>query len=158
MDEDTADGKPRGFFTCTTPPSDTQDTHASPEPPPPAPTPPIITPNPRLGIHGAAIRGSSLSAPTREWWEVSHQRALRRGPLPLDAGPVTRGAGSGFQFDVPEHLPGSPLCPANGRHKSGGTGVCVYHGRGKAKSLLRDADRVSPSELGLLHGYESAMP
>ncbi|KAM4060366.1 hypothetical protein HRG_002064 [Hirsutella rhossiliensis] len=158
LDEDTADGKPRGFFTCTTPPSDTQ---ASPAPPPS--TSPILAPSPRPGIHGAAFRGSSLSAPTREWWEVSPQRALRRGPRPLAAGPVaSRGAGAGggsnFQFDVPEHLPNSPLCPAHSRHKSGGTGVCVYHGRGKAKSLLRDADRVSAAETSLSHGYESAMP
>lgn len=34
-----------------------------------------------------------------------------------------------FDFDLPEHLPSSPMCPANKRHRSGGTGVCVYHGR-----------------------------
>lgn len=36
-----------------------------------------------------------------------------------------------FEFDLPEHLPTSPMCPANKKHKSGGTGVCVYHGRSK---------------------------
>jgi hypothetical protein len=30
-----------------------------------------------------------------------------------------------FALTVPEHLPNSPLCPANPRHVSGGTGVCV---------------------------------
>lgn len=31
-----------------------------------------------------------------------------------------------FEFDVPEHLPSSPMCPANPRNvKSGGKGVCV---------------------------------
>ncbi|OCL12500.1 hypothetical protein AOQ84DRAFT_373023 [Glonium stellatum] len=34
-----------------------------------------------------------------------------------------------FQWDVPEHLPGSPLCPLSPMHKSGGKGICVYHGR-----------------------------
>ena len=36
-----------------------------------------------------------------------------------------------FELNVPEHLPSSPLCPRNPKHKSGGKGVCVYHGRNK---------------------------
>lgn len=36
-----------------------------------------------------------------------------------------------FDFNVPEHLPNSPLCPKNPKHRSGGKGVCVYHGRNK---------------------------
>lgn len=36
-----------------------------------------------------------------------------------------------FEFDMPEHLPNSPMCPTNKKHKSGGTGVCVFHGRRK---------------------------
>lgn len=35
-----------------------------------------------------------------------------------------------FEF-IDDHLPNSPMCPANKKHKSGGTGVCVYHGRRK---------------------------
>ncbi len=34
-----------------------------------------------------------------------------------------------FELDVPDHLPGSPLCPRSPMHKSGGKGTCVYHGR-----------------------------
>lgn len=34
-----------------------------------------------------------------------------------------------FQIDVPDHLPNSPLCPLHPKNKSGGTGICVYHGR-----------------------------
>lgn len=37
-----------------------------------------------------------------------------------------------FELNVPEHLPGSPLCPRSPLHKSGGKGVCVYHGRNKS--------------------------
>lgn len=37
-----------------------------------------------------------------------------------------------FELNVPEHLPNSPLCPKNPKHRSGGKGVCVYHGRNKA--------------------------
>jgi hypothetical protein len=36
-----------------------------------------------------------------------------------------------FDWIVPDHLPGSPLCPISPKHKSGGKGICVYHGRNK---------------------------
>ncbi|KAL8813852.1 MAG: hypothetical protein Q9223_006882 [Gallowayella weberi] len=36
-----------------------------------------------------------------------------------------------FELNVPEHLPSSPLCPRHPKHKSGGKGICVYHGRNK---------------------------
>lgn len=36
-----------------------------------------------------------------------------------------------FELNMPEHLPSSPLCPRHPKHKSGGKGVCVYHGRNK---------------------------
>ncbi|KAI1192139.1 hypothetical protein F5B17DRAFT_445051 [Nemania serpens] len=80
--------------------------------PKPTPTP---TPTPLLRM------------PTcKEWWEVS---------VPRSFGEVDSSSASGsrraFRFDLPEHLPSSPMCPANKRHKSGGTGVCVYHGRAK---------------------------
>jgi len=39
-----------------------------------------------------------------------------------------------FHWDVPEHLPGSPLCPLSPKHKAGGKGICVYHGRQKSKA------------------------
>ena len=32
------------------------------------------------------------------------------------------------EWNVPEHLPSSPLCPRHPKHKSGGTGICPYHG------------------------------
>ncbi|KAH9887164.1 hypothetical protein F4778DRAFT_786461 [Xylariomycetidae sp. FL2044] len=59
--------------------------------------------------------------PAKEWWEVpvatpSYEKMM---------------SPCAFEFDLPEHLPSSPMCPANKRHKSGGTGVCVYHGRRK---------------------------
>lgn len=34
-----------------------------------------------------------------------------------------------FVLSVPEHLPNSPMCPKHPKNKSGGKGVCVYHGR-----------------------------
>ena len=37
----------------------------------------------------------------------------------------------GFEFDVPDHLPNSPLCPLSSQHRSGGKGICPLHGRRK---------------------------
>lgn len=37
-----------------------------------------------------------------------------------------------FDLNVPDHLPNSPLCPRNPKHRSGGNGICVYHGRKKS--------------------------
>lgn len=65
-------------------------------------------------------RDKRKSGSSKEWWEVPV--ALNRHET------VTHGA---FEFDMPEHLPNSPMCPANKRHASGGTGICVYHGRRK---------------------------
>ncbi|KAF2098461.1 hypothetical protein NA57DRAFT_75705 [Rhizodiscina lignyota] len=41
-----------------------------------------------------------------------------------------------FDWDIPVHLPQSPLCPLNPKHKSGGKGVCVYHGRRKTQPTV----------------------
>ncbi|MCJ1314819.1 accessory factor associated with RNA polymerase II [Xylographa vitiligo] len=38
------------------------------------------------------------------------------------------------EFDVPEHLPNSPLCARNPKHSSGGKGICPYHGRARTDS------------------------
>lgn len=40
-----------------------------------------------------------------------------------------------FELNVPEHLPGSPLCPRSPLHPSGGKGICVYHGRTRTLPL-----------------------
>ena len=37
----------------------------------------------------------------------------------------------GFETDVPDHLPNSPLCPLNPAHRSGGKAICPQHGRWK---------------------------
>ncbi|KAK4548359.1 hypothetical protein LTR36_010229 [Oleoguttula mirabilis] len=42
----------------------------------------------------------------------------------------------GFELDVPEHLPNSPLCPLDPRHKSGGKAICPLHGRKKRVERL----------------------
>ncbi|MCJ1397327.1 accessory factor associated with RNA polymerase II [Xylographa trunciseda] len=39
-----------------------------------------------------------------------------------------------FEFNVPDHLPNSPLCARNPKHTSGGKGICPYHGRALTSS------------------------
>ncbi|KAG8167516.1 hypothetical protein KVR01_003205 [Diaporthe batatas] len=60
----------------------------------------------------------------REWWDEP-KALVRRDPV--------KGI-SYFEFDTPEHLPSSPMCPANAMHKLKGRGVCVFHGRGRRAS------------------------
>lgn len=36
-----------------------------------------------------------------------------------------------LRLDVPDHLPGSPLCPLHVLHRSGGKGICPLHGSRK---------------------------
>ncbi|KAJ4153739.1 hypothetical protein LMH87_010213 [Akanthomyces muscarius] len=119
MDEDTADGRPRGFFGLLTPPQpETAGSQA------------FLTP--MTSVHASPKYNAhrmSLAVPSREWWEGKPQKPVRYGET---------SSAAKFEFDVPEHLPNSPMCPANGRHKSGGTGLCVYHGRRRALSTVRD--------------------
>lgn len=123
LDEDTADGKPRGFFTTMTPPVPDGDVAAAM-----ATSKIMARSSPRYSIHG-----NSMSSQPREWWEQRPQRISRRDIFD----PTLAMTNGGFEFDVPEHLPSSPMCPANSRHTSGGTGMCVYHGRRRANSLFR---------------------
>ena len=52
----------------------------------------------------------------------------------------------GFELDVPDHLPNSPLCPLNPKHKSGGRAICPLHGRKKRLSPMvsRATTKVEP--------------
>ncbi|CEJ87901.1 hypothetical protein VHEMI04546 [[Torrubiella] hemipterigena] len=117
LDEDTADGRPRGFFTSTTPPGDGSRSQPS--------TPTARCPMPRYNIHRSSVVGQS-----REWWEQMPHLQRRHNSI-IQGSPR-------FEFDIPEHLASSPLCPANAKHKNGGVGLCVYHGRRRATELLRE--------------------
>ncbi|RYP07477.1 hypothetical protein DL764_002484 [Monosporascus ibericus] len=64
--------------------------------------------------------------------QTTQMRAQREVPVLVPS--CEDMAPSAFKFDLPEHLPSSPMCPANKKHKSGGTGVRVYHGRRKRSS------------------------
>ncbi|KAF2836116.1 hypothetical protein M501DRAFT_997353 [Patellaria atrata CBS 101060] len=57
-----------------------------------------------------------------------------------------------FEWDTPDHLPNSPLCPLNPKHPSRGKGICVYHGRRKILELDSNAEIASGWEK--LYGKE----
>ncbi|KAH7248859.1 uncharacterized protein BKA55DRAFT_388381 [Fusarium redolens] len=108
--EDTTSGRPRSFFTETVPP--TEDDQMGPS-------------SRRNSLQ--TVRHQSIVADTYEWWEKMPKNPVRRSffqeRIP-------------FEFQLPEHLPSSPMCPTNEKHVSGGTGTCVYHGRRKGASRL----------------------
>ena len=63
-------------------------------------------------------------AVSRQWWDCDEDTIVSRA----ERRPITRGS---FVLDIPEHLPSSPLCPMHPKHKSGGKGICPFHGRKK---------------------------
>lgn len=82
--------------------------------------------------HTSSPRKPRKDRAEKEWWEVA---------VPTSYAEIDQRT---FKFDLPEHLPTSPMCPTNKRHKSGGTGVCVYHGRAKSR---KNASSASNGEL-----------
>lgn len=72
--------------------------------------------------------------PELEWFRVRMDPGLANEAQSNKEADVSSNAA--FEWDVPEHLPGSPLCPLSPKHKGGGKGICVYHGR---KKLTRRA-------------------
>ncbi|KAF9637043.1 hypothetical protein BFW01_g7939 [Lasiodiplodia theobromae] len=67
--------------------------------------------------------------PGNDWFRAQLSHIMAEEP-PKTNSDVDRQNPS-FAWDVPEHLPGSPLCPLHPKHKGGGKGICVYHGRKK---------------------------
>ena len=126
LDEDTADGRCRGFFTASTPPS--MDGSQQPTR--------RLRGNqaPRSDVHRR-----SLANQPKEWWEQLPQRPNRRD-MALDP--------EAFGSNVPEHLPNSPLCPAHRKHRGGGTGACVLHGQRKGSALRNDGAFMLESDEG----------
>nr|CDP30686.1 Putative protein of unknown function [Podospora anserina S mat+] len=65
----------------------------------------------------------------KEWWDAPLRTPDTPPSTPTPRTRVTRattGTAAMFKFDVPEHLPSSPMCPANPKNpKSLGKGVCV---------------------------------
>ncbi len=97
LKEENSDGKMRGFFFDVSAPTSALDSGS--------------TSSHRTKTSGNSQRKAQPVRP-REWWD-GPKTAGRRDPTSM------------FEFDIPEHLPNSPMCPANPKHKSKGRGVCV---------------------------------
>ncbi|CAI0651071.1 unnamed protein product [Colletotrichum noveboracense] len=115
LHEDTADGRPRGFF----------GNH----------------PEPASGFERKKVQDCHKQLPTKpkEWWDAKPDHRPRPKKT-MNAQP--------FEFDIPEHLPSSPMCPTNPKHPSGGKGMCVYHGRRREGSLLKVGQTVNDRRQG----------
>ncbi|GME26225.1 hypothetical protein GTA08_BOTSDO03663 [Neofusicoccum parvum] len=80
------------------------------------------------------------SDPERDWFRVRMDQIMTEEPRATGRDvDVDAVGGPAFAWDVPEHLPGSPLCPLSPKHKSGGKGICVYHGRRKTQRFVGSA-------------------
>jgi hypothetical protein len=66
-------------------------------------------------------RGNDSETGNYDWYRIPMDR---NGEEPRDIDELRM-----FAWDLPEHLPNSPLCPLSPKHPSKGKGVCVYHGR-----------------------------
>ncbi|OQO02679.1 hypothetical protein B0A48_12208 [Cryoendolithus antarcticus] len=53
-----------------------------------------------------------------------------------------------YDHDVPDHLPGSPLCPVELKHKMKGQGICPLHGR--RSEVVAARGRADAKRLGSL--------
>ncbi|KAK0627124.1 hypothetical protein B0T14DRAFT_511829 [Immersiella caudata] len=119
LKEDVADGRPRGLFFDVSGPS----TSDQPQPGSESASSfgPNATPTPRPRQDDKDPFDQRAAARRREWWDIpskstaaaaaSKRNQLRKAVL--------------FEFNLPEHLPTSPMCPANPKNPSGGKGVCV---------------------------------
>jgi hypothetical protein len=72
------------------------------------------------GAATAIAPNARRSSVHKDWYNVRLDNILDDGPDLGDARAVQ---------DIPDHLPGSPLCPREPKHSSGGTGVCPVHGK-----------------------------
>lgn len=104
--------------------------------------------------HSPGTPGITKDSPSLEWWEADtrhHQtnksaHSSKEKKLLKAQGPAI----SQFELNTPEHFPSSPLCPKHPKHASGGSGVCVYHGRRRSVKLknLKRADTESTDKGG----------
>lgn len=98
----TASGKPRSLFMDIQHPVPCEDESSN--------SPSTFNSKPRVLSYRKSQAGEK-----REWWDAP-KTTIRRDPV-KDV--------SVFEFDLPEHLPSSPMCPANPKHKGRGKLVCV---------------------------------
>ena len=116
----------RGFFFDLSPPTDDNKSDLEGQC------------SPHTSDGSISISGGRLNDfVSREWWEADtkHKSTGNKSTSAREQASTVRS--SSFELKLPEHLPSSPLCPKNPKHSSGGTGICVYHGRRKSAALKK---------------------
>ena len=117
----TAGGKLKGYFWNFADDNTEEDTGASTSDSfqQPFPMP--------LDAEGAGRRRPSV-APSEEkdWYRVRLDEILDEGEIDEK---LMKQELSTMEWSVPEHLPGSPLCPLSPKYKGKVNSICVYHGR-----------------------------
>lgn len=63
----------------------------------------------------------------------------------------------GFEQNVPEHFPNSPLCPLHPKHKSGGKAICPQHRRYRKSNAARVV-KVGPARSNRVINYTMIAP
>ncbi|EME44176.1 hypothetical protein DOTSEDRAFT_172257 [Dothistroma septosporum NZE10] len=63
----------------------------------------------------------------------------------------------GFEQNVPDHFPSSPLCPLHPKHKSGGKAICPQHRRYRKSNAARVA-KVGPARSNRVISYTRIAP
>ncbi|OWP04612.1 hypothetical protein B2J93_4891 [Marssonina coronariae] len=86
------------------------------------------------GSSAGAIVQSKGHPPLLDWWEADTEHTSM-GNKSTKAMPKAHSPPAAFELTLPEHFPNSPLCPKNPKHKTGGTGICPYHGRKRDNNL-----------------------
>ena len=87
--------------------------------------------------YNAPDDGGTTPSPDGREGDTLHLRVKRKRPSNSDwymaklKADEAEDSATSFELNVPDHLPSSPLCPKHPKHKSGGKGICVYHGRNR---------------------------
>lgn len=106
---------------------------------------PFPAPN-DASISNTVAKGSETG--DRDWYRIRMDQAAGDEDKPKDIEDLRM-----FEWDLPEHLPSSPLCPLNPKHSSKGKGVCVYHGRKKKGGVGTSKNAanggLAPNDLGV---------
>jgi hypothetical protein len=80
-----------------------------------------------------ALKAQLTSRGKREWWDEIETSLASDAPVirtQIEPIIVSQIELSRFEWNTPEHLPNSPLCPLNQKGNTGNIkGTCVYHGR-----------------------------
>lgn len=119
LKEDTADGKPRGLFFDVSDPQTSESASST-----------------KLSVTEGAVTRHHKERVTkdkeggkkrREWWDPPLKPTTSSSLTPATATKRRQSTRKAelFEFNVPEHLPTSPMCPAHPKHKSKGKGMCV---------------------------------